>query len=186
MEYITFLKGSFLYQDQGRNGPTSLVQIPNHKLSSLFSLRITKVQHELMHISNEKYRITLMRRSFYRIAQQLAIKYKIDALICGDSLGQVASQTIESINVISQVCNQMQIFRPLLTYDKLEIIEVAKQIDTYQTSISEHEDVCSMFAPKHPITKPKLNIALQLEKELELLHSLEEIVINNVQIIKEE
>lgn len=150
-----------------------------------FIVDFTKVQYELMHMSNEKYRITLMRRSFYRIAQQIAKKYKINSLICGDSLGQVASQTIESINVISQVCDQMQIFRPLLTFDKLEIIDIAKQIGTYEISISEHEDVCSMFAPKHPITKPKLNIALQLENELELLKNLEDIVIKNVEIIRE-
>lgn len=150
-----------------------------------FIVDFTKVQHELIHMSNEKYRITLMRRSFYRIAQQLALKYKINSLICGDSLGQVASQTIESINTISQVCDKMEIFRPLLTFDKVEIIEIAKQIGTYEISISEHEDVCSMFAPKHPITKPKLNIALALENELELLKSLEDRAVANVQIIKE-
>lgn len=150
-----------------------------------YIIDFTIVQHELMHISNEKYRITLMRRSFYRIASELAKKYKYDALICGDSLGQVASQTIESISVISNVCSDIQIFRPLLAFDKIEIINIAKMIDTYDLSISEHEDVCSMFAPKHPITKPKLKIAIELEKELQLLKSLEEIVINKVNILKE-
>ena len=122
-----------------------------------------------MHISNEKYRITLMRRSFYRIAESIAKKFRYDALICGDSLGQVASQTIESISVISNACENIQIFRPLLTYDKIEIINISKEIGTYDISISEHEDVCSMFAPKHPITKPKLKVAIELEKELQLL-----------------
>lgn len=154
-------------------------------IPKFFIIDFTKVQHELMHISNEKYRITLMRRSFYRIAQMLANKFNYNALICGDSLGQVASQTIESISVISQVCNNIQIFRPLLTFDKIEIIKIAKEIQTYEISISEHEDVCSMFAPKQPVTKPKLNIAINLENELQLLNDLETMAVNNVKIIKE-
>lgn len=149
-----------------------------------FIIDFTKVQHELMHISNEKYRITLMRRSFYRIAESIAKKFRYDALICGDSLGQVASQTIESISVISNACENIQIFRPLLTYDKIEIINISKEIGTYDISISEHEDVCSMFAPKHPITKPKLKVAIELEKELQLLKSIEDIVIDKVNILK--
>ncbi len=158
-----------------------------YKLHSprFFIVDFTKVQHELMHISNEKYRITLMRRSFYRIAQMIANQFNYNALICGDSLGQVASQTIESISVISQVCNNIQIFRPLLTFDKIEIIKIAKEIKTYEISISEHEDVCSMFAPKQPVTRPKLNVAINLENELQLLNDLETMAVKNVKIVKD-
>lgn len=155
-----------------------------HK-ARLFIADYTKVQHELMHISNPKYRITLMRRSFYRIAEQLAKIYGFDALVCGDSLGQVASQTIESITTISNACEDMQIFRPLLTYDKLEIIKIAKEIDTYNLSISEHEDVCSMFAPEFPITRPSIKVAKTLENELQLLNYLEKSVIEKIRIIIE-
>ena len=149
----------------------------------LFIVDFTKVQHELYHMSNPKYRITLMRRSFYRIAEQIAKKYKYDALICGDSLGQVASQTIESISVISEVCNDIQIFRPLLIFDKLAIIKIAKEIGTYEISISQHEDVWSLFAPDHPITKPSLELAKRLENELELLNYLEKSVIDKLKIV---
>ncbi|MDE6429447.1 MAG: tRNA 4-thiouridine(8) synthase ThiI, partial [Malacoplasma sp.] len=159
----------------------------NYKLYTpkFFIVDFTKVQHELIHISNEKYRITLMRRSFYRIAQMIANKFNYNALVCGDSLGQVASQTIESIGVISQVCNNIQIFRPLLAFDKIEIIKIAKEIKTYDISVSEHEDVCSMFAPKQPITRPKLNVAINLENELQLLNDLESMAVKNVKITKD-
>ncbi len=160
----------------------------NNKIhnAKLYVIDYTKVQHELMHMSNPKYRITLMRRSFYRIAQEIALKNNYDALVCGDSLGQVASQTLESINTISNVCDKMQIFRPLLTFDKQEIIEIAKKIDTYETSIGEHEDVCSMFAPQNPATKPSVKLALSLENELKLLNYIEQSVINKIKIINVE
>lgn len=153
-----------------------------HK-AKLYVIDFTKVQHELMHIRNPKYRITLMRRSFYRIAEALAEKYGYNALVCGDSLGQVASQTIESIHTISNACKTIQIFRPLLTFDKSEVIKVAKEIGTYEISISEHEDVCSMFAPEHPITKPNLALAISLENDLQLLNYLEKSVIEKVKIV---
>lgn len=153
-----------------------------HK-AKLYIVDFTKIQHELMHTKNPKYRITLMRRSFYRIAEKLAIKYKYNALVCGDSLGQVASQTIESISTISNVCNNIQIFRPLLTFDKQEIIEISKKIGTYDISISEHEDVCSLFAPENPVTKPSINVAIDLENDLKLLNYIEESVINKIKVI---
>ncbi|MCF0217885.1 MAG: tRNA 4-thiouridine(8) synthase ThiI [Malacoplasma sp.] len=152
----------------------------NHKIyQPLFHVvDFSQIQHELIHTSNQKYKITLMRRSFYRIALQIAQEYGYDCIACGDSLGQVASQTLESIQVISQVCDSIPIFRPLLTYDKSEIISLAKKIDTYELSIQDHEDVCGLFAPKNPITKPKLNVVQFLENELELLKSLENNVVN--------
>lgn len=153
-----------------------------HK-AKLYIVDFTTIQHELMHASNPKYRITLMRRSFYRIAEAIAKQYGYNALVCGDSLGQVASQTIESIHTISSACKEIQIFRPLLTFDKQDIIKIAKEIGTYPISISEHEDVCSMFAPEHPITKPNLPLAIALENELQLLNYLELKVIEKLKIV---
>lgn len=153
----------------------------NNKLekSKLYICNFTKVQNELTHMEKENYRITLLRRSFMRIATKLAIEKKYQGLATGDSLGQVASQTIESIDVISESTNAL-IFRPLITYDKNDIIKIAKEINTYETSILPYEDSCSLFAPKNPITKPKIHIAKTLESNLNLLQSIEEIVYNDI------
>lgn len=143
----------------------------------------TSVQNELAHISDERYRITLMRRSFYRIANKVCNEKNYQALVCGDSLGQVASQTIESINCIND-SSQVSIFRPLLTYDKEEIIKISKNIKTYDISIVEHEDICSAFAPKKPITKPTIKKAIELESELFLLDALEEKAFINKKLVE--
>lgn len=149
----------------------------------LFVCNFTKVQDELTHINKENYRITLLRRSFFRIATKIAKKYNYDAIATGESLGQVASQTIDSMNVISNATDAL-ILRPLITMDKNEIINIAKKVGTYETSILPFEDSCSLFAPKNPTTKPRLSIALELEEKLDLLFSIEELVYNNT--IKEE
>lgn len=145
----------------------------------------TKIQHELTHAKDEKYRITLMRRSFYRIANELAKSLKYDSLCCGDSLGQVASQTMESMTTINSVVNNMIVFRPLLTYDKNDIIKIAREIGTYEISITDHEDICSLFAPKNPVTRPTIERAQMNEKSLELLELLENSAIKNLRTIEE-
>ncbi len=154
----------------------------NQKLENfkLYVCNFTKVQDELTHIDKESYRITLLRRSFLRIATKVAQQYNYDALATGESLGQVASQTIDSMNVISSATSAL-ILRPLLTYDKNEIIKVAESIGTYDTSILPYCDSCTLFAPKNPVTKPKLEIALELENKLDLLSSIEELVYNNIE-----
>lgn len=149
----------------------------------LYIVDFTKIQNELAHAIDVNYRITLMRRSFYRMAQKLANKYNIDSLCSGDSLGQVASQTMESINTINYVLNNKIVFRPLLTYDKNEIINIATYINTYDLSITNHEDICSLFAPEHPVTRPNVNKAIQNESTLDLLELLEEKAIDSVKII---
>ena len=101
---------------------------------TFYIVDFTNIQKELSHSSDEKYRITLMRRSFYRIAKLICESRNYQAVVCGDSLGQVASQTVESINCINNACD-ISIFRPLLTYDKEEIIKIAKNIGTYNLSL---------------------------------------------------
>ncbi len=152
----------------------------NKRLQSyrLFICNFTKVQDELTHIDKESYRITLLRRSFLRIATKIANTYHYDALATGESLGQVASQTIDSMNTISQATDKL-ILRPLITFDKNEIIEIAKKINTYETSILPYCDSCTLFAPKNPTTKPKIEIVTDLENKLDLLSSIEELVYNN-------
>ncbi|PPE06138.1 tRNA uracil 4-sulfurtransferase ThiI [Williamsoniiplasma lucivorax] len=137
----------------------------NYNHFSLFVCNFTPLLEELNHMPNEGYKINIMRRMFMRIANQLAFKINAKALITGESLGQVASQTIESINTINTV-STLPILRPLLTYDKEEIVLISKKIGTYETSILPFDDACSMFVPKNPVTKPKLREAEFNEKDL--------------------
>lgn len=116
-------------------------------------------------ISDQSYKITLMRRSFYRIANKLAYRNGYQAISNGESLGQVASQTLESMSVIEKV-SEIPVFRPLLTKDKQEIIDEAMRIGTYEISAIRASESCELFAPQNPVTKPKLWIAEKLESEL--------------------
>jgi thiamine biosynthesis protein ThiI len=140
--------------------------------SKLFIVNFTSLQHEISHISKKSYQITIMRRYFFRIAQDIAIKYGYDAIVTGESLGQVASQTMESINTINNSINQKLVLRPLLTYDKSEIINISKIIGTYETSILPFADSCSLFVPTNPSTKPNIETADKLEKELDLINGI--------------
>jgi len=103
-----------------------------------------------------------MRRMFLRISEELAKKRKALALVTGESLGQVASQTLYSMHTINSVTN-MPIIRPLITTDKLDIINLAKGIGTYETSIRPYDDCCSLFVPKSPATKPSIEICKKAE-----------------------
>ena len=111
---------------------------------------------------DEPYCITIMRRMMYRIADEICHRRKIRVITNGESIGQVASQTPESISVISRVSDTL-ILRPLCMMDKLEIIDIAKHIDTYETSILPYEDCCTIFDPKNPVTKPKEDKCLYYE-----------------------
>ncbi|WP_031542108.1 tRNA uracil 4-sulfurtransferase ThiI [Mesoplasma photuris] len=130
----------------------------NSNQFKLYVCNFTMLLEELNHIPDESYKITIMRRMFMRIANELARKNKIKGIITGESLGQVASQTIDSINVINAT-SIYPILRPVLTYDKEEIIEISKFINTYETSILPFDDACSLFVPKNPVTKPKMWVA---------------------------
>ncbi|MFU0251864.1 tRNA uracil 4-sulfurtransferase ThiI [Spiroplasma sp. Moj] len=145
----------------------------------LHVVNFSMLQHELMHIPDVSYRIIIMRRMFYRIANLLAKDLKCQAIITGESLGQVASQTIESINTINDV-STLPILRPVLCFDKNEIIDIAKQIDTYQTSILPFEDCCSLFVPKNPVTKPRLKQAEFQEKNLMWTEIIDVIIKKNI------
>ncbi|AHI53220.1 tRNA uracil 4-sulfurtransferase ThiI [Spiroplasma culicicola] len=147
---------------------------------SLYVCDFSMILRELMHIKEESYRITLMRRIFMRIANALAQEINAKAIITGESLGQVASQTIESINVINET-SKLPILRPVLTYDKEEIIEIAKKIDTFETSILPFDDVCSLYVPKKPVTKPKSFVAQEQEKDLMLDEMIDYCLKNNIQ-----
>lgn len=138
----------------------------------LYICKFTDLQHEIAHITNHSYQITIMRRYFFRIAQHLVKTQHYDAMATGESLGQVASQTIESMTTISSVLDNVVVLRPLLTYDKIEIIQLAEKINTYNISILPYPDACSMFVPANPTTKPNLAKAEALEKELMLIDTI--------------
>ena len=122
----------------------------------------TQLQLAIYKHVDEPYCVTIMRRMMYRIADAVAKERNIMVITNGESIGQVASQTPESISVIAKVCDTL-ILRPLCMQDKLEIIAVAKQIDTYETSILPYEDCCTIFDPKNPVTKPKENKCIYYE-----------------------
>ena len=109
----------------------------------------------------------LMRRFMMRLANEVAKKEGLQAIITGESLGQVASQTMEALNCTDKLA-EFPVFRPLIGHDKLEIIRIAEKIDTYETSILPYEDCCTVFTPKHPVTKPKLEDVEREEAKLDI------------------
>ena len=115
-----------------------------------------------MKCCEEDYFTLLLRRSMVRIAEMVAKKENAGCLITGESLGQVASQTMEAIRVTDAAAD-MPVFRPCIGMDKEEIITVARQIGTFETSIQPYEDCCTVFTPKHPKTKPELEKVLAEE-----------------------
>ncbi len=108
----------------------------------------------------------IMRRYMMKIAEELAVMSDCEALITGESIGQVASQTTKSLSVTNEVCH-MPVFRPLIAFDKQDIIQLAEKIGTFETSIQPYEDCCTIFVAKHPVTKPVLEKIKKSEKKLE-------------------
>lgn len=115
----------------------------------------------------------IMRRYMMRIAEEIAKKNDCLALITGESIGQVASQTVQSLASTNEVCT-MPVFRPLIGFDKQEIIDISQKIDTFETSIQPYEDCCTIFVAKHPVIKPNLNIIRK--SELALQEKIDEMV----------
>ena len=127
----------------------------------LLVVPFTKLQEEIYKKVPSEYNITVLRRMMYRIATSINNKYQV--VINGESIGQVASQTLTSIKVINSVTN-FPIIRPVACLDKLEIIDIAKKIGTYEISILPFEDCCTIFVPKHPVINPKLEKCLEYEQ----------------------
>lgn len=141
----------------------------------------TKLQEAIYKNVDDNYVITIMRRMMYRIAEKVAKLHNLKIIINGESIGQVASQTLSSMGVINSVTN-MPVIRPVACMDKLEIIEIAKKIDTYSTSILPYEDCCTIFLPKHPVINPELDRCIMYESRF----NYEELVmecVNNIEVI---
>ena len=137
----------------------------------------TKIQEEIYKNVSPNYVITIMRRMMYRIMESLCKKNKAKVIVNGESIGQVASQTLNSMYVINNVTN-IPVIRPVACLDKLEIIDIAKKIDTYETSILPYEDCCTVFVPKHPIINPTLEETLKEEEKFAYDELLKEAIVN--------
>ncbi len=140
---------------------------------SLHIVPFTKIQEAIYQNCDPDYMITIMRRMMYRIMDRLAKQKNALVIINGESIGQVASQTLNSMAVINAVTN-MPVIRPVACLDKLEIIDIAKKIDTYDISILPYEDCCTVFVPKHPVIHPTMEACLKNEEKLDYESLIEE------------
>lgn len=148
----------------------------------LHVINFTDIQEAIYKNIPHDYLITIMRRMMYRITERLAKKNNAKVIINGESIGQVASQTLTSMSVINDVTN-MPVIRPVACLDKLEIIDIANIINTYETSILPYEDCCTIFVPEHPVINPTLDKCLEYEKLIDYNTLINEAV-KNVNTIK--
>ena len=148
----------------------------------LIIVPFTKLQETIYQNVDGNYSITIMRRMMYRIMEKLALRFKGLVIINGESIGQVASQTLTSMNVINNVTN-IPVIRPVACFDKLEIIELSKKIDTYDISILPYEDCCTVFVPRHPVINPVLSECIKMESKFDYEALIDEII-ENLNIIK--
>lgn len=129
----------------------------------LHVVKFTEIQEAIYKNIPHEYLITIMRRMMYRICAMIASKSNCKIIVNGESIGQVASQTLTSMNAINRVV-KIPVIRPLACFDKLEIIELAKKIETFETSILPYEDCCTIFVPEHPVINPDINKCEEYEK----------------------
>ena len=124
-----------------------------------------------------------MRRYMMKLAEHFAKENKCLGLITGESIGQVASQTMQSLAATNEVCT-MPVYRPLIGFDKQEIVDVAEKIDTFETSIQPYEDCCTIFVAKHPVTKPNINRIKKSEERLnDVIDELMKTAIDTTEVI---
>lgn len=149
----------------------------------VFVVPFTKIQENIHKNCDDDYMVILVRRFMMQIAERIAKSQGHLALITGENLAQVASQTVESITITNKAVKDLPIFRPLLAFDKIDIMDISKKIGTYETSILPYEDCCSVFLPDSPVTKPKEDRILTNEAKLDKEQLIEE-AIANTEIIK--
>lgn len=142
----------------------------------------TKLQETIYKDVPNEYMITIMRRMMYRISEKIAHKNHCKIIVNGESIGQVASQTLNSMSVINEVV-KMPVIRPVACFDKLEIIALAKKIKTYDTSILPYQDCCTIFVPEHPVIYPSLDKCLEYEQSFDYESLINEAIKNEI-IIK--
>ena len=149
---------------------------------NLHVVNFTPIQEEIYRNCREDYCITIMRRMMYRIMEKISKSHKGYAIINGESIGQVASQTLTSMNVINSVTN-MPVIRPVACLDKLEIMDIARKIDTYEISILPFEDCCTVFVPKHPVINPRIDTSIYEEEKFDY-KSMLDVAVETMNTIK--
>lgn len=151
--------------------------------TTLNIIKVTHIQEEIHKKCNGEYMVTLLRRFMMRIAEKIAIKCGAQCIITGESLGQVASQTIEGMTSSNAVIRSLPVLRPLCGFDKNEIIARSKAMGAYDISILPYEDCCTVFLPKHPVTKPKLSDVEAEEAKLDVEALVDE-ALGTLEIVK--
>lgn len=151
---------------------------------NLHVVPFTEIQLDIYERCPHEQLTIIMRRYMMIIAERIARQRQCQALITGESIGQVASQTIQSLVATNDVCN-MPVFRPLIGFDKQDIVTISEKIDTYETSILPYEDCCTIFVAKHPVTKPNLNAIQRSEKKLaDTIDAMIEKAIKDTEVIR--
>ena len=144
----------------------------------LHIINFTDIQEAIFKNIPHEYLITIMRRMMYRISAIIASRANAKIIVNGESIGQVASQTLTSMSAINEVVN-IPVIRPVACFDKLEIIDIAKKIDTYETSILPYEDCCTIFVPDHPVINPEKELCRQYEQLIDYEDMIYEAVKNH-------
>ncbi len=144
----------------------------------LHIINFTDIQEAIFKNIPHEYLITIMRRMMYRISAIIASRANAKVIVNGESIGQVASQTLTSMSAINEVIN-IPVIRPVACFDKLEIIDIAKKIDTYETSILPYEDCCTIFVPDHPVINPEKELCRQYEQLIDYEDMIYEAVKNH-------
>lgn len=152
------------------------------KKINLYIVNFTEPQLAIRDNCPHEQMVIIMRRIMMRIAERVANQKGCHALITGENIGQVASQTMQAMVTTNAVCN-IPVFRPLIGMDKNDIINIAKKIDTYETSILPYEDCCTVFVPKHPDTKPRIDKIEMSEQHLDIEKIVED-AINSIEVIE--
>lgn len=148
----------------------------------LHVIKFTDIQRAILQYCPKEYLITIMRRMMYRITERVARMNNCKIIVNGESIGQVASQTLTSMNVINEVV-KIPVIRPVACFDKLEIIDIANKIGTYETSILPFEDCCTIFVPEHPVINPTFECAREYEKAFDFETMIYD-AIKNHEVIK--
>jgi thiamine biosynthesis protein ThiI len=169
--------------DRAKEKVISLARILSESLCGvrLHIVPFTRIQMEIHEKCPEEYTTVIMRRFMMRIAEAVAYKERAQGLITGESIGQVASQTMEAL-LCTDNASSLPVFRPLIGFDKQEIIDVAQRIGTFETSSLPYEDCCTVFTPRHPATRPKLDKILEAEALLDSEAMIQEAV-ENIEVI---
>ena len=191
--YMTIKRGVELYYLYFESRPHTSIEARNkvrdlaRKLEKyntngkLMVVNFTKIQETIYKNLDTTYLITIMRRMMYRIAERVAKKNKCLAIVNGESVGQVVSQTLASMIAVNDVTNY-PILRPLCSFDKLDIIEISKKIDTYDISILPYEDCCTVFVPRHPVINPNLKHIYSEEAKIDFDTLINEAV-NTIEVV---